>query len=346
MGRPPKPWFRKSRNAWYVTLDGKAVRLGTDKKRAEKEFHRLMLNKGTVDRSKDTIAELCDLFLCDAETRLAKPTFKSYKYYLRDFCNMLGGRIASDLKPIDLARWLNAHEKWGQNTRSLATVIVKTWSRWCKKQKCLLEDPLADVPTTKTVRRKPPPKGALEAIVTAIINPRFKELVELSLLLGTRLGELRTLEASGIDLKARTATVTGKTGERKIPLPDRAIAVLEPLMKRWPDGPVLRNTIDRPWRSSAIHSQMRSVSKRAGVKGVVFHHTRGAFATRAIKTGVHPLLISKLLGHADPKIVYQYYEQLDDDDLRAAVDQMARTETSGTAPSSSVSGAGTPEPGS
>lgn len=346
MGRPPKPWFRKSRNAWYVTINGKAVRLGVDKKQADKEFHRLMLNKGIVDHSRDTVAELCDLFLCDAESRLRPLTFKSYKYHLRDFCNMLGGRIASDLRPIDLTRWLNAHEKWGQNTRSLATVIVKTWSRWCKKQKCLQEDPLADATISKTVRRKPPPKGALEAFVAAIVNPRFRELVELSLLLGTRPGELRTLEASGIDLQARTATVVGKTGERKIPLPDRATAVLEPLMRRWPNGPVLRNTIDKPWSPGAIHSQMRSVSKRAGVKGVVFHHTRGAFATRAIKTGVHPLLISKLLGHADPNIVYQYYEQLDDDDLRAAVEQMSRTETSGNPPSSSSSGVGTPPQGS
>lgn len=346
MSRKPKIWWRKSHNAWYVTVNGKAVNLGTDKKRAEQEFHRLMLNKGIVDHSTDTVAELCDLYLCDAQARLATRTYESYQWHLQRFCDALGKRVASGLKPIDLTRWIGLQQTWNQNSRRLAIVIVKAWSKWCKEQKCIHEDPFAGIRTTTTTRRPPPPKGALEAFTAAISNPKFRELVELSVMLGTRPGELRTLEASRIDLQSRTATVVGKTGERKIPLPDRAVAILEPLMDRWPSGPVLRNTIDKPWTHASIRSQMRIVSKRAGVKGLVFHHTRGAFATRAIKNGVHPLLISKLLGHADPRIVYQYYEQLDDDDLKQAMEQISRIGIAGTASESSSSGGGTPGPGS
>ena len=42
MARPSKLWYRKDRKAWFVTIDGKRHNLGPDKKKAEKEFHKLM----------------------------------------------------------------------------------------------------------------------------------------------------------------------------------------------------------------------------------------------------------------------------------------------------------------
>lgn len=71
----------------------------------------------------------------------------------------------------------------------------------------------------------------------------------------------------------------------------------------------------------AINLQIRRNSARAGIDGVVSYHTRGAFATRAIKNGVPSLVVSKLLGHSDPTIVAKFYEQIDETDLKAAVEK-------------------------
>ena len=38
----PKPWFRPSRNVWYVTIDGVQHNLGSDESRAFEHYHRLM----------------------------------------------------------------------------------------------------------------------------------------------------------------------------------------------------------------------------------------------------------------------------------------------------------------
>jgi len=35
----PKPWYRKSRDAWFVTLDGRQVKLG---KTEEESLRRIM----------------------------------------------------------------------------------------------------------------------------------------------------------------------------------------------------------------------------------------------------------------------------------------------------------------
>lgn len=325
MGRSAKVWWRESHSAYYTTINGKKRRLSEDKKEAERIFHSLMIQKGKVDLTRETVAQLCDIYLCNAENRLKPLTLISYRTHLQDFCDSYGTRIASDLKPIDLTHWVDSHDQWSRNTRTLATTVVKIWSKWCKRQKCLDVDPFGDVQLSKIVRRKPPARGTLDKFLENILNPRFRDFMELLILLGTRPGELRTLAASTIDLEAGIATVNGRRGERRVMLPDRARAILEPLMKQWPEGPVMRNTIDKPWSYGSINSQIRSIRKRAGVEGVVPYHARGAFATRGIRNGVNPVLVSKLMGHADPTIVYKYYEQFDEQDLKKAVEQAART---------------------
>lgn len=41
MARSPKPWYRRERKAWFVTIDGKRHNLGPDRKAAFKRFHEL-----------------------------------------------------------------------------------------------------------------------------------------------------------------------------------------------------------------------------------------------------------------------------------------------------------------
>src|SRR5205823_2907392 len=75
MARPPKPWYRKSKDAWYVCLDGKQVQLAkgkASKAEATRAFHGLMLAEGKAPpgAGRLTVAEVCDLFLEDVQRRL------------------------------------------------------------------------------------------------------------------------------------------------------------------------------------------------------------------------------------------------------------------------------------
>ena len=52
MPRIPKPWFRKDRQAYFVTINGVRHNLGPDKKQAERLYHELMAKSaplGIVD---------------------------------------------------------------------------------------------------------------------------------------------------------------------------------------------------------------------------------------------------------------------------------------------------------
>ncbi|HEY3395009.1 MAG TPA: hypothetical protein VGK58_20055 [Lacipirellulaceae bacterium] len=70
-----KPFYKKSHKAWYCTIVGQQVRLGTDKEAAKKEYHRLMAAEAPVT-SKTTVAELIDQFLHWTKQNRAKRTFE------------------------------------------------------------------------------------------------------------------------------------------------------------------------------------------------------------------------------------------------------------------------------
>ena len=42
MARTSKPWWRKDRQAWFVTIDGERFNLGRYRKAAFRRFHELM----------------------------------------------------------------------------------------------------------------------------------------------------------------------------------------------------------------------------------------------------------------------------------------------------------------
>ena len=62
MPRKPKPWLRKQTKCWYVTIGGRQHNLDSDKKEAEKLFHKLMAEDRIVIR-RDSVVVIIDAFL-------------------------------------------------------------------------------------------------------------------------------------------------------------------------------------------------------------------------------------------------------------------------------------------
>jgi hypothetical protein len=61
----PKPFYRKSRGLWYVQIDGKQHKLGSDQKKAFDRYHELMQDKPVPKRivSNDSLSAIVDNFL-------------------------------------------------------------------------------------------------------------------------------------------------------------------------------------------------------------------------------------------------------------------------------------------
>ncbi len=320
MGRQSKPYWKASHGAWYCTIQGRKHRLGADKKAADREFHRLMVLGGAVSGSTLSVNELVGLYLDDCRDRVKPGTLDNYAVWLGRWAQHAGGMRASALKPFMVTTWLRSHKTWGDNTRSMAITILKIWSRWCKRQGYLDHNPLEDLQGHQITRRPEPPPGTLEAIEGAVLSRRFAELWAVALATGARPGELRTLEASSVDLERRLMIVDGKTGKRPVAFPEAVQGLLTQLCEAHPTGPIFRNARGTAWRPKALVKHMHEVKRRAGIKGVVMYHARGDFATRAHKHNSLEV-VARLLGHRNPGTTLRHYVSIDEDQLRDAVDK-------------------------
>src|SRR5688572_20375888 len=56
MQREPQPFFRSARNAWYVQLGSKQIKLGVDKEQAKTAWHDLMAKRGKTSEAAEPVA--------------------------------------------------------------------------------------------------------------------------------------------------------------------------------------------------------------------------------------------------------------------------------------------------
>src|SRR5581483_8171229 len=102
--RQPKPWFRTSKQAWYVEQRCKKVRLGAHPEGAPPPkktksgwnappeimdaFYKLMATDpaNLPKADKIAVALICDLFLQHSEKHHSADTFENYRHFLQDFC--------------------------------------------------------------------------------------------------------------------------------------------------------------------------------------------------------------------------------------------------------------------
>ncbi len=91
-----RPWFRSSRNAWFVQIDGKQVNLGSDEKKAKIRFHDLMIEreknalvKNSTKPENKPVVGLFDLFLEWNEKHRDRKTHHFYLDRIQSFARHL-----------------------------------------------------------------------------------------------------------------------------------------------------------------------------------------------------------------------------------------------------------------
>ena len=136
MRTPTKPWYRASKDAWYVEINGKQVRLAKgreNEKAARDAFYKLMANGSGKLPEADTlrVATVCDLFLDHSQKHHVPDSYQWYRGYLQDFCNLYGTLLVQDLRPLHVSKWLDAHPGWKGGRRG-AVIAVKQAFNWAE----------------------------------------------------------------------------------------------------------------------------------------------------------------------------------------------------------------------
>lgn len=328
MARSPRPWFWESRGEWYVTIRGERVRLGPDRAKADREFHRLMAADGKPRaRSVLTVATLCDLFLDAVGPDLAPLTREFYRRHLQRWIDHAGGMRAADVKPLHVNRWI-AGRGWGPTTRRGAITSIKRAFAWAKAEGHLDSDPIAGLKRPAAVRRvQILGDDQLAAIFHATPDRPFRDLLTALRLTGARPGEVAAVTAREFDPIAGTWTLrrhktAGKTRRpRVVYLVPEMVDLCRELATLHPAGPIFRNRDGAPWTRNAMACRFARLRKKLGLgKGAVAYALRHRWATEALARGVPVASVAELMGHAGVQMVMEHYCHLHEhaDHLRDA----------------------------
>jgi integrase len=144
----------------------------------------------------------------------------------------------------------------------------------------------------------------------------WRDLAEVSLLTGLRMGELKRLRGHDVSGESATCSFIGKSGKRETaPLTDRALEIL--LSRARGPAPLFGPVHDRVFYRAVDLCGLNPEGTDPRMR-VRFHTFRHTFASRLVQAGVDLYLVQRLMRHSSPAMT-QRYAHLRSADLRAAL---------------------------
>lgn len=321
MSRPNKPWYRKSRNEWYVTISGKVHRLGPDKDEAFRQFHLLMAEAPKPAPYVPGEAYANHIFqeYLDWLTDNRSPRTRQQALdYLTSFDDRYPQILVRDMKPHHVDTWIREHKTWGDSTRNIAVGIVVRALHWAAKAGRITSNPIAGMerpaPKTRTTFVTP---EEFEAIL-AHSDQLFKDLLIVSYDSGARPQEVKGLEARHLDPDFHRAVfpaeeAKGKRRPRVVYFgTDRAVEILKRLVAKHPEGPLFRAKNGAPWNKSSVNQRFHRLVKHVG-RHVTQYELRHAWVTRSLKSGLDVHTVAALAGHVNTKMIDTVYSHITKD---------------------------------
>ncbi|NQV26375.1 MAG: tyrosine-type recombinase/integrase [Rhodopirellula sp.] len=269
MARRPKPWFRKERQAWFVTINGAQHNLGPDKNQAYDRFHELMRQPTQRRVSSQLMPAIIDEFLDWSLRNRAAPTYEWYRYRLERFAQMYPNLRIADLRPFHVERWVAQYD-FSRTSRRNYLRSVKRCVRWAKLQGIVDSDPIAELEVPSADRKEVVvSEDEYTQILTSIRDAGLKDLVEVTWQTGCRPQESLRVEARHVDVKRQrwvfpTTESKGRKQPRIVYLNDSAFEITMRLVQRNPTGRLFRNSKDEPWTKDSVGCAFTRIMIRMG----------------------------------------------------------------------------------
>lgn len=317
MPRDPKPWFRRDRDAWFVTINGRRYNLGPDRDAAHDRFHELMLTGGEeTGNGAVTVFELFDDFLEWTKAQRAPKTYEWYRDFLERFSKFLvTDRMALRLKPIDVIRWTSKNPKWSSTYQRDCIRAIQRSYRWAHRIGLIDRNPIEFIDKPPARRREQiVTEEEYPTVLAEIRSKQFKQLIQAAWETGARPQELTRVEVRHVDLANSRwvfppTEAKGKTRHRIIYLNAAAMNITRAALQNVKTGALFRNRAGRPWNGYAVNCQFTRLKERIG-RRLCLYVFRHSFATRMLTAGVDPMTVATLLGHADASMLGKVYQHL------------------------------------
>ena len=319
MSRTPKPWYRKERKSWFVTVHGQRHNLGPDRQTAFQRFHELMAAPKSIPQKSvqtETVVSIIDSYLEWCLKHRAKRTYDWYLERCQWFVETIpDGLSINQLKPYHVQRWVDAHPNWSDGHIRGGIIAIQRPLRWAVKMGLIDQNPIAHI--------EKPQQGTRDLLITQEIfdeilghatDQAFKDLITTAWETGARPQEILAVEARHVDVKNSRwvfpkEEAKGKRQIRVVYLSDEAMEITKRLINVNPEGRLFRNKNGNPWTPYSVNCRFFCLSKKLNQKYClyVFRHS---FATRMLESGLDPITVSVLMGHKDTTMLARGYQHL------------------------------------
>jgi integrase len=196
--------------------------------------------------------------------------------------------------------------------------------RDARKARLIAVVPMQDVPAPAEIPTKEivvPTTAEVAALIATAPDPRVRAFIATLAYTGARSFEVLNVRWSDYDVEAGLMTVTRKGGKLDtIPVVPtlatelaawRKVQAAEQLAAHWWDdgGWMLSSDCGTHWDKRNARRRFTAVAEKV-CPGATPHSMRHAAGTTLLEAGVAPLVVSKLLGHADTRITEKTYQKV------------------------------------
>ncbi len=328
MPRAAGIWRRESDGYWYTTHRYRKVRLAKSHADAVAAFHRL--KSGVPDTGDGlTVRDVCNYRLVFLRSNRSTRTYAEALRILGHFVSaMRPAMLAGDLRPHDIAAWVESKPDWGPTYRHKVIATIQQAFSHAATDGLLTANPISKC-------RKPTPQTSVtlltrdqvQQVIGACRDRPLRDITEFLVETGCRPDEARRIESRHLDRRERivvlpAAESKGRARPRIIVPTPAAWSILERLDRG--TGVVFRNHRLQAWTANALILRYQRIAKSLGfpVTAKAFRHT---YITDALAKGVDCVTVCKLVGHTSPAMLAKTYGHLFErlDYLRAQAERAA-----------------------
>ena len=201
----PKPFYRKSKNAWYLQLGRRQISLGKEKKAAWKKYHQIMADEAPIKEDTTTIETLFERYLDWIQENRKPGTYKTIQQHLSHAAKYLGKRTKiADLCGADLTDWVETESTWNSTLGTMRLGSVVRAFNWAVRKRYLRTNPVsvvADKPPRKR-REVVFSKEDWKQIRALVKDKPFGDFLDFMWETGCRPLEARSMEAKHINIES------------------------------------------------------------------------------------------------------------------------------------------------
>lgn len=305
----------------------------------------------TEGAAPERLARLVEDYLVDCRARGLSPnTLEDYGYILRltflPWCREQGLAGADELGQRELNRWTaGLLERGGRRGKPLSRRTVGTYVRtvnlflgWCHREgearAVKAQSPRPEQRLLEVLSR-----DEIDRLEAAAESERDKLIVRALADTGIRTSELLGLRRSDLQASGRERylRVRGKgSRERLVPVPLPVFRRLEKYARARPGEEQERIFLSRnrapsggrrPLTRSGVAQLITNLQRQCGMEKRVYPHLlRHSWATEALRRGMNPIMVARVLGHTSLAMIDRTYSHLSTADMHEAVLRMLAEE--------------------